>query len=93
MYTHQFWRTLRVSEPSHLSSQHCAAMPLPGLGCCLLCCGGSQCCLSLLILSPRVPNIHLTMFTENYFVHRLFQARALHPPRVALVCVSRQCVH
>lgn len=39
------------------------------------------------LLSPWAPNIHLTMFTENCFVHRHFQARALHRPHVALVCV------
>lgn len=27
----------------------------------------------VMILSPWVLNIHLTMFTENYFVHRLFR--------------------
>lgn len=43
--------------------------------------------------SPWVRNSHLTMFTENYFVHRIFQARALHQPCVAAVCVSCHSVH
>ncbi|KAM7339862.1 hypothetical protein ACRRTK_000477 [Alexandromys fortis] len=33
------------------------------------------------------------MFTENYFVHRVFQARALQQPCVAAVCVSCHSVH
>lgn len=43
--------------------------------------------------SQWVWNIHLTMFTENYFVHRVFQARTLHQPCVAVVCVSCHSVH
>lgn len=46
---------------------------------------------------PRLPvltsllrgfRFHLTMFTENYFVHRVFQARTLQQPCVAAVCVN-----
>lgn len=80
-----------MSEPSRLNSQYCVARLLPGPGV-VLCCVGTPLLPVLMILSPWVPNIHLTMFTENYFVHRLFQACALHQPCVALVCVSRHNV-
>lgn len=43
--------------------------------------------------SQWLRNIHLTMFTENYFVYRVFQARTLHQPCVAAVCVSCHSVH
>lgn len=80
-----------MSEPSHLNFQYCVTRVLPGPGI-VLCCVGMPLLPVLMILSPWVLNIHLTMFTENCFVHRLFQARALHQPCVALVCVSRHSV-
>lgn len=62
------------------------------LCCCHLCCVGVPFCLYWRSF-PWVRNSHLTMFTENYFVHRVFQARALHQPCVATVCVSCHSVH
>lgn len=75
-----------MSEPSHLNFQYCVARLFPGLGCCLVLCGDAIAACAYGRFTVGL-NIHLTMFTENSFVHRLFQARALHQPCVALVRV------
>lgn len=95
-HTHSYTRILQricwVSEPSHLCSQYCVSKLLE-TSAVVICAvwGCRSACTDH--PSPWVRNSHLTMFTENYFVHRVFQARALHQPCVATVCVSCHSVH
>lgn len=83
MYTHTQTHTLIVEDPEGVWAQ-----PPEPLGlCCVLGAWGCRRCLSLQPW-PRGFRMFASPCLQRTLVHRIFQARALQQPGVALVCVS-----